>query len=580
MSRVRPRAAGRAVVAAVAALVMAVTGVVVAAPAQAFSGSDFDPGYIISDTQFYDADAMSEHEIQVFLNSMIASTSAGSCQNWNCLAVHRTDTWTRAADRNICAQYTGGTQESAARIIFKVQQACGISARVLLVTLQKEQSLLTSPAPSDGKLRIAMGYGCPDTAPCDAQFYGFYNQMYKAAWQLKRYSTPDQWGYYQPGSRYIQYNPNPDCGGSWVNIQNNATAALYNYTPYQPNAESLSNLYGSGGVCGAHGNRNFWTYYYNWFGDPGAGISGIWTTRIGGATRYEAAVNISKAAFTVSPVPVMYIATGANYPDALTAGVAAARQNGPLLLVDASGLSDVVKAEIARLKPARVVVVGGPNSVPDTILTELGTLVGADKVTRVGGADRYEASRNIIAGAFAAGTVPHVYIATGANFPDALSAGAAGAVNGSPVLLVPGYDTAPDAATLELLRALGVTSVTIVGGPNSVSAAMESSLATEFSTRRLSGADRYEVSRLIAQDLFASAPPPPTEVLIATGLTYPDALAGAVLAWRKRAALVVSPGWCVPAATISMVQTFGSTTVTLLGGPNSLNTNVKYMVSC
>jgi hypothetical protein len=74
-------------------------------------------------------------------------------------------------------------------------------------------------------------------------------------------------------NNYIQYNPNASCGGSNVYIQNQATAGLYNYTPYQPNASAINNLYGSGDSCGAYGNRNFWRMYNDWFGSTQIPIS-------------------------------------------------------------------------------------------------------------------------------------------------------------------------------------------------------------------------------------------------------------------------------------------------------------------
>ena len=232
----------------------------------ALSGSQFDPGNIISDALFYDGNAMTQPQIQAFLASMV-----GSCTNANCLSALRVTTVSRAADRTVCGAYTGAANELASMIIYKVQQACGISAKVLLVTLQKEQGLITNRGPSATQIRIAMGYGCPDTAPCDSQFYGFYNQVYKAAWQLKRYSTPDRWGSFQPGTRSIGYHPNAACGARTVTIRNNATAALYNYTPYTPNAAALANLGGTGNSCSSYGNRNFWVFYNNWFGSTQAG---------------------------------------------------------------------------------------------------------------------------------------------------------------------------------------------------------------------------------------------------------------------------------------------------------------------
>ncbi|MBC7761021.1 MAG: hypothetical protein H7201_04330 [Candidatus Saccharibacteria bacterium] len=239
-----------------------------AAPAQALSGSQFDPGNIISDQYFYDTNAMSEPQIQSFLNSNV-----GVCTTGNCLNVLRVATPSKPAKYSdtgalVCAAYGGSSSESAADVIFKVQQACGISAKVILVTLQKEQGLVSKKAVTQGILDRAMGYGCPDSTggTCASEYYGFFNQVYWGSWQLKRYGTKTPFGTYQPGLRNVGFNPNTACGGGAVNIKNNATAALYNYTPYQPNSAALANLTGLGDACSSYGNRNFWVYYNNWFG--------------------------------------------------------------------------------------------------------------------------------------------------------------------------------------------------------------------------------------------------------------------------------------------------------------------------
>ena len=260
--------------------------------AVALSGSSFKPGFVISDYLFYKKDAMTQAQIQAFLDAKI-----GTCSNTNCLNVKRATTTTRAADRTVCAQYTGATNELVSAIIYKTQQACGISAKVLLVTLQKEQGLITAKAPSDATLQRAMGYGCPDNTngACDVSFYGLYNQIYNAAWQFKRYSTPDPWGTFQPGVRNIQYHPNVACGTKRVFITNNATAALYNYTPYTPNTASLANIGTTGDTCSSYGNRNFWAYYTNWFGSTlaGAGDESVQAAYVagGGASAFGAAVS-------------------------------------------------------------------------------------------------------------------------------------------------------------------------------------------------------------------------------------------------------------------------------------------------
>jgi hypothetical protein len=153
------RPVGRAV-AAVLAIVVVATGLVAApsatSPAVAATPSDFNADYIISDALFYDANAMTAPQIQYFLDSMI-----GTCTNGKCLNVATIAYPGRARDVSartgnlICEAVPAGTY-SAAQIIFQAQVACGISAKVILVTLQKEQGLVTKKAPSDGALRAAM----------------------------------------------------------------------------------------------------------------------------------------------------------------------------------------------------------------------------------------------------------------------------------------------------------------------------------------------------------------------------------------------------------------------------------------
>jgi LysM repeat protein len=67
------------------------------------------------------------------------------------------------------------------------------------------------------------------------------------------------------------YNPKASCGRQTFKLKSQATAKLYYYTPYVPNASALRNLWGSGDSCGAYGNRNFWRQFWTWFGSPVAG---------------------------------------------------------------------------------------------------------------------------------------------------------------------------------------------------------------------------------------------------------------------------------------------------------------------
>jgi hypothetical protein len=187
--------------------------------------------------------------------------------NSPCLAFFHQKTATRASNDN-CAEYRGAADETAAAIVTKVAQACGISPRVLLVLVQKEQSLITHPS-AYGYQRAA-GYACPDTAKCDEKYFGFFNQLYSAAWQFREYGNPkDNWPI-SPGKAKVQYSPDASCGASVVDIENQATADLYLYTPYQPDAYTRAHADGPAHACSAYGNLNFFRLYSAWFGDARA----------------------------------------------------------------------------------------------------------------------------------------------------------------------------------------------------------------------------------------------------------------------------------------------------------------------
>jgi putative cell wall-binding protein len=235
----------------------------------------------------------------------------------------------------------------------------------------------------------------------------------------------------------------------------------------------------------------------------------------------------------------------------------------------------VVSAEITRLAPKKIVVVGGPNSVSPAVYSSLQKLA-TESTVRIDGADRYAVSRNVVDYAFGDSGATNAYVATGTNFPDALSASAAGGSFGAPVLLVYGAASAADAATKSTLSDLGVTTLKIAGGPASVSPGIESSLASVAPVTRLSGADRFEASIAINHDAFKRA----DDVFIATGLNFPDALAGAALAASSTAPLYVVPSTCVPQAALSDIAALNPDRVTLLGGPASLTPAVQSLTAC
>ena len=98
--------------------------------------------------------------------------------------------------------------------------------------------------------------------------------MYGAAKRYQYYvQHEDRYGYHAGTLNYIQYNPDASCGGSNVYIENKATALLYIYTPYQPNAAALDAGVGEGDACSTYGNRNFAIIYNSMFGSPRADFS-------------------------------------------------------------------------------------------------------------------------------------------------------------------------------------------------------------------------------------------------------------------------------------------------------------------
>jgi putative cell wall-binding protein len=297
-------------------------------------------------------------------------------------------------------------------------------------------------------------------------------------------------------------------------------------------------------------------------------------SRIAGPDRYSASAGMSRAAFpdSVAGAPVVWVASGVKFADALSAGPAAAKQGGPLLLTSSTALPPAVRAEIQRLHPARIVLVGGVNSVSDLVRTELSNLA---PTSRISGADRFEVSRRIATEAFGS-SASRVYVATGNDFPDAVSAGAAAAARRNPVVLVNGQASAADAETKAALVSLGAKAVTVVGGVSSVTPGLVSSLAAVVPTTRVAGADRYAASLAASTDVYSTA----KTVFVATGSGFPDALVGAVLASRKAGPLFLVRSGCLPQGVLDRVRSLGATGVTILGGPNSVADAVTLPTLC
>jgi putative cell wall-binding protein len=194
-------------------------------------------------------------------------------------------------------------------------------------------------------------------------------------------------------------------------------------------------------------------------------------SRIAGADRYATAAALSAATFAPG-VATAYIAGGANWPDALAAVPHAAMAGGPLLLTKQDAVPATVKAELERLQPGRIIVVGGTSVVSQGVVSGLDRFT-TGAVIRLAGQDRYATAAAVSSFHMPSGA-PLAYVTTGLNFPDALAAGPAAAHRGAPTILVKGASIpAPSAAELERLNPARII---VLGGPSVISGATEANL--------------------------------------------------------------------------------------------------------
>ena len=321
MQSPRPRTRKIAAWLAVFATVLAGLVAIPAAPASATTPNkaDFVPGMIVSDNFFFNGGAMTAEEVQSFLNSHVsggrctigdAGREAGKVVYYRdgspdtiaptCLKDWHQATENLSANAQ-CAAYSGSPDETAAQIIYKVGVACNLSQSALIVLLEKEQALVTDNWPWMRQYNFATGSNCPDSSGCDPAYGGFFFQVYGAAQQFQRYGTGSFTWYPVGATTAVRWSPDASCGSSPVYIQNRATAALYYYTPYQPNAAAMNNLYGTGDACSAYGNRNFWRLSVEWFDYPTVRFRASPTPVVSGSLMVGGTLHANLGSWSPSP---------------------------------------------------------------------------------------------------------------------------------------------------------------------------------------------------------------------------------------------------------------------------------------
>ncbi|WP_370375931.1 cell wall-binding repeat-containing protein [Catenulispora sp. GAS73] len=235
------------------------------------------------------------------------------------------------------------------------------------------------------------------------------------------------------------------------------------------------------------------------------------------------------------------------FADALGGAALAAHKNGPLLLTETSKLNPETLAEIRRIlpTPGTVYLLGGTAAISPAVQTAL-TKLGYT-VDRIAGQDRFETAVKI-----ADAIDPNasdVLVATGTNYPDALSAGAAaGTYNGMVVLLTNG-NAMPASTDAYLQAKLGKGPVNVAAVGGAADKALKSAKYSGYAA--LVGADRYQTSYLVAHDIFGAF----SSVGVATGANWPDSLSGgALMGERQGPLLLVDPKAGLSAADNALID--------------------------
>ena len=218
-------------------------------PAQA--GEAFNPSFLVSDAELLDYNSMSVSEIQEFLeakNSFLATYKTWDANNE--LKTAAEIIYNAAVNNYNCDNVNLSSTSSLLEKKMRCTPFSTVSPKFLLVLLQKEQGLIEHSAPESGRLNWAMGYGCPDGGSCNTRWKGFGKQVNSAALQFRDYMDNPQDYYYRIGQTYTFTNPYSTSvkAATVVTPANQATAALYNFTPHVYN-----------------GNYNFWVIWNRYF---------------------------------------------------------------------------------------------------------------------------------------------------------------------------------------------------------------------------------------------------------------------------------------------------------------------------
>lgn len=284
--------------------------------------------------------------------------------------------------------------------------------------------------------------------------------------------------------------------------------------------------------------------------------------RYGGANRYDTAAVIAVHSFSTARTAIL--ATGEKFPDALAASSLAGALEAPLLLTKSTAIDWSTINALKRLGVSRVIIVGSTASVSAGVVSFLSYALPSVSVERIGGVDRYQTSRLVAERVVAETGVPSgAFLVRGDAFADALAVSPLAYASKRPVVLTPPGYLGTDAR--RTITTLGITDVTIAGGPTAVAAGVKNAVAAlpGMTVRRVSGANRYSTTVAVAQWGIDNGLVTSDYVGLATGLNFPDALGGGIACGQRGGLLLLTQPTALSAETRTMLTGSCSRTTAL-----------------
>lgn len=294
-------------------------------------------------------------------------------------------------------------------------------------------------------------------------------------------------------------------------------------------------------------------------------------SRITGGNRYETSANISNE-FSNSTVQNIIIASGNNFPDALSGSTLSKKLNAPILLMNetiSSSSSSINYIKEHLVDGGTIYVLGGNTSINDSFLDYFKSL--GYNIKRLGGNDRFDTNKQIVHFMNVEKGTP-VFLVNGYGFADALSISSIAASKGYPVLM--SHKTNLPNEIKDILKEIQPSKIFIIGGEGSINSSIENELKLNDSIERIKGNNRYETSLNVCKyfDLNSSY------AIVANGENFPDALSGSALATKLNVPIILTDGSNIIEQKRYLDSTECSNLI-ILGGKGSVSIAVEDILS-